>query len=283
MMPQDTITTQTEPFVKWAGGKRLLLPQILPLLPHLEAERRYFEPFLGGGAVYFALGPNRALLSDLNGELIETFEAVRDEVDEVIQRMHRLKNDEDCYYEVRSSRPRTRPTRAARFIYLNKTCFNGLFRVNLRGEFNVPFGRHGEHHVVCDEGQLRSAAGALQNAEFVVADFGRAMRRARAGDLVYLDPPYTLAHVNNGFIEYNARVFSWEDQRRLAAVARRLVNRGVRVAVSNGDHPSITNLYDSPEFTITRVDRWSTVAGGPGFRFPTSELLIVGDANREGV
>jgi DNA adenine methylase len=277
-MTQDTTTTHAEPFVKWAGGKRLLLPQILPMLPELEAEHRYFEPFLGGGAVYFALGPTRALLSDLNGELIETFEAVRDEVDEVIRRMQRLKNDEDCYYAVRSSRPRTRPTRAARFIYLNKTCFNGLFRVNLRGEFNVPFGRHGAHHVVCDENQLRSSSRALQNAEFAVADFGRAMSRARARDLVYLDPPYTLAHVNNGFIEYNARVFSWEDQRRLAAVARRLVNRGVRVAVSNGDHPSITSLYDAPEFTITRVDRWSTVAGGPRFRFPTSELMIVGDA-----
>jgi DNA adenine methylase len=282
-MTHDTITTGAEPFIKWAGGKRLLLPQILPLLPRLDAGHRYFEPFLGGGAIYFALGPARALLSDLNSELIEAFEAVRDEVDEVIRRMQRLKNNEDCYYAVRSSRPRTRPTRAARFIYLNKTCFNGLFRVNLRGEFNVPFGRHGAHHTVCDEDQLRSASRALQNAEFAVADFGRAMRRARARDLVYLDPPYTLAHVNNGFIEYNARVFSWEDQRRLASVARRLVNRGVRVAISNGDHPSITNLYDFPEFTITRVDRWSTVAGGSGFRFPTSELMIVGDAYGEGV
>jgi DNA adenine methylase len=109
------------------------------------------------------------------------------------------------------------------------------------------------------------------------------MRRARAGDLVYLDPPYTLAHVNNGFIEYNARVFSWEDQRRLAVIARRLVSRGVRVAISNGDHPSITSLYNGPAFTVTHVDRKSTVAGLPQHRFPTSELLIVGDVNQEGI
>jgi DNA adenine methylase len=282
-MAPSTRTRVAEPFVKWAGGKRLLLPQILALLPRLDPERRYFEPFLGGGAVYFGLTPARALLSDLNGELIETFEAVRDEVDKVIRRMQPLANEEGCYYTVRASRPRTRAGRAARFIYLNKTCFNGLYRVNMQGEFNVPFGRHGPNHVVCDECQLRSAAQALSGTECAVADFGRSMRRARAGDLVYLDPPYTLAHVNNGFIEYNARVFSWEDQRRLAVIARRLVSRGVRVAISNGDHPSITSLYKGPAFTVTRVDRKSTVAGLPQHRFPTSELLIVGDVNQEGI
>jgi DNA adenine methylase len=188
-------------------------------MPPLTPGRRYVEPFLGGGAMFFALCPERALLADLNKELIDVFRTVRDEVDSVIKALRPLKNNEDTYYAIRASKPRNAAMKAARFIYLNKTCFNGLYRVNTRGEFNVPFGRHGAQLVICDERQLRAASEALAATDFDSADFGATVRRARAGDLVYFDPPYTTAHTNNGFIEYNQRVFSWADQRRLARVA----------------------------------------------------------------
>ena len=235
-----------------------------------------FQPFLGGGAVYFGLRPPQAVLSDLNGELIEAYVAVRDEVDDVITCLRSLSKDKETYYRVRAWQPRSTASRAARFIYLNKTCFNGLFRVNLKGEFNVPYGRHGDQLVVCDEDQLKQAQEALHDTEIVQRDFGVVFRRVRAGDSVYLDPPYTTAHINNGFIEYNARVFSWDDQRRLASNALRLVKRGARIAISNADHPSITALYTHKRFAIHRIHRWSTMASKGDFRFPTTELLIVG-------
>jgi DNA adenine methylase len=275
-MTSPTTGSTAAPFVKWAGGKRLLLPKLLPLLPSLEAGRRYSEPFLGGGAVFFALQPERALLADLNAELIEVFAAVQDDVEAVVEALQPLKNDEDTYYRVRRSRPRKAATRAARFIYLNKTCFNGLYRVNTRGDFNVPFGRHGQQLLVCDVDQLTAASRALASAELAVGDFGATGRRARAGDVVYFDPPYTTAHSNNGFIEYNQRVFSWADQRRLARNALALVRRGVHVAISNADHPAITALYADRAFCLHRISRWSTMAGKPQHRFPATELLIVG-------
>ena len=245
-------------------------------MPRPAAGSKYIEPFLGGGAVFFALRPTRSVLSDANAELVETYEAVREEVEEVIRFLKRLEHDEESYYRVRKSRPYTRASRAARFIYLNKTCFNGLYRVNTDGDFNVPFGKHGPKLLVCDTDQLRAASKTLQAATLVSDDFGAIIRRAHSGDLVYLDPPYTTAHSNNGFIEYNAKVFSWEDQSRLANLALGLVRRNIRVAVSNADHKSIRDLYDHNEFTIHRIKRASTMAGSAAARFAAVELLIVG-------
>ena len=267
---------RAEPFLKWAGGKRLLLPKLLPLMPEPDVGSKYIEPFLGGGALFFALQPTRSVLSDANAELVETYQAVQEEVEEVIRFLAQLNHDEDSYYRVRGSKPRTRASRAARFIYLNKTCFNGLYRVNTSGEFNVPFGKHGPALVVCDINQLRRASEALQGATVVADDFGAILRRARPGDLVYLDPPYTIAHSNNGFIEYNAKVFSWQDQGRLANLALGLVRRKVKVAISNAEHHSIRELYNHSEFTIHRISRNSTMAGSSEARFSAVELLIIG-------
>ena len=271
------VSSPVDPFLKWAGGKRRLREQILDHLPPLAVGRRYFEPFLGGGAVFFALRPDRAVLTDANPNLIDAFCAVRDEVDSVIARLARLHNNADEYYRLRRARPRTQVARAARFIYLNKTCFNGLYRENLLGEFNVPFGRHGPNLCICDEPQLRAASEALQTAELRSMDFGGVISRARAGDVLYLDPPYTVAHSNNGFVEYNARVFNWEDQARLASAAARLVGRGAHVVVSNAYHPSILELYrKSGRFEVVELDRWSTVAGSSAKRMPTREIILVG-------
>ncbi|HEX2051058.1 MAG TPA: Dam family site-specific DNA-(adenine-N6)-methyltransferase [Actinomycetota bacterium] len=269
---------KVEPFLKWAGGKRRLLDQLLPHFPDLKGSATYFEPFLGGAAVFFGLAPRRAVLSDVNPALIETFIAVRDNVDGVISHLRRLRHTRQEFYRVRASRPRTPESRAARFIYLNKTCFNGLYRENLAGDFNVPFGRHSARLVVCDAAQLRAASCALANALLQHGDFEQQLDGAMPGDIVYIDPPYIVSHTENGFVEYNARIFSWEDQKRLAAVATDLVKRGCHVLVSNADHASVRRLYArSSLFTPFRVSRWSTMAGASHRRFPTTELLLVGN------
>jgi DNA adenine methylase len=265
-----------EPFLKWAGGKRWLVETLIPILGAPEVGKRYIEPFLGGGAAFFALSPKRATLCDVNEELIEAYEAVRNDVEAVIRHLAQCIHDEDFYYSMRSTKRRSPAARAARFIYLNKTCFNGLFRVNTNGEFNVPFGRHNANLEFCNREQLRAASVALANARLKRCDFEAAVASAKKGDVVYFDPPYTLAHENNGFIEYNARVFSWADQKRLAAVARQLVRGGVRVVVSNANHSSIRQLYSGTPFTIRQIPRWSTMAGSTSSRFSATELLITG-------
>jgi DNA adenine methylase len=268
-----------EPFLKWAGGKRGLSSSIIQYFSHLSHESTYFEPFLGGGAMFFALNPKRAILSDINADLIDTYIAVRDRVGEIIDELSQLPYSSDAYYEIRSWRPTTEVEKAARFIYLNKTCFNGLYRVNQRGEFNVPFGRHGPNLVICDSSQLIAASEALADTDLLCLDFEQALESAGEGDFVYCDPPYTSAHTNNGFIEYNAGVFSWDDQHRLALVASQLVDKEANVVVSNADHVSILQCFlRYGKFEAKPVKRWSTIAGRSSKRFPTTELVFV---NRE--
>lgn len=272
-MAGDGAEKRLEPFLKWAGGKRLLLDQILPHINATSSRKTYFEPFLGGGAVFFALSPSRAVLSDSNEALIDTYAAVRDYVETVIDRLRHFPYSESDYYRIRDSKPRTAAGRAARFIYLNKTCFNGLYRENLDGEFNVPFGRHGSQPLTCDRAQLRGASAALKGTTLKKLDFEEAVGPARSGDVVYFDPPYVVSHTENGFVEYNARIFSWEDQERLAELARNLAAEGVHVVVSNADHGSIRKLYSG--FHIQRLVRWSTMAASKTKRFATSELLLI--------
>jgi DNA adenine methylase len=275
-LKQGRSVRAAEPFLKWAGGKRALLAQIRPLVPVLRSDRRYFEPFVGGGSLFFALSPRRATLADVNEDLIATFASVRADVDGVIRRLRALKYEEEAYYRVRASRPRSDVGRAARFIYLNKTCFNGLYRVNKKGEFNVPFGDHGPSLLLCDDHQLRRAARALQRARLRCQDFETTVSDAQKGDVVYFDPPYTVAHTDNGFIEYNADVFAWSDQRRLARTAAALVDSGVNVVVSNADHASILRLYDTRRrFILHRIARHSTIGASNDRRFPTTELVLV--------
>ena len=207
---------------------------------------------------------------------------MRYDVDEVIRHLRLYKHDSSTYYRARASRPKTDAQRAARFIYLNKTCFNGLYRVNRQGHFNVPFGRHTQKLVVCDESQLRAASSVLRIATLKKGDFMVGIANATHGDTVYCDPPYTTAHEMNGFIEYNARVFSWDDQHRLADAAAAARDRGAFVAISNADHPSIRQLYvRNHGFIPISIERWSTMAASPSKRFPTRELLLVGELRED--
>jgi DNA adenine methylase len=265
---------KSPPLLKWPGGKRNLIKKILPLIP--PQFNRYFEPFLGGGALFFALQPPQAHLSDNNGELMLAYLQVRDQPGAVIRELRKLRNSERDYYKVRASRPTGASAQAARFIYLITLAFNGIYRVNLNGEFNVPYG-YKVHLDPCDEERIRRASDLLMNASLGHCEFEEALGDARQGDLVYLDPPYTVAHRNNGFLKYNAKIFSWEDQLRLARIARDLVRRGCAVVVSNADHASIRKLYEG--FAVITVERSSIIAASSTFRSFITECLFYAGVN----
>ena len=265
---------RSTPLLKWPGGKRGLLSKILPLVP--TSFNRYFEPFFGGGAVFFALQPGQAYISDNNTELIHAYLQVRDRPESVVRELDKLCNSKEDYYRIRSEVPRSSAARAARFIYLVTLAFNGIYRVNLKGVFNVPYG-YKTHLAPCDPGKIRESSAALRNATIRAQDFEEALRHAEYGDLIYLDPPYTVTHGNNGFVKYNAKIFSWEDQIRLARVARELVQKGCTVLVSNADHNSIRKLY--PNFSEARLERGSIIAASSEYRSRITECVFCAGAN----
>lgn len=257
------------PLIKWPGGKRAIFENIVPHFP--VTPKRYFEPFLGGGAVFFALQPKRSWLSDTNVELINLYRQVRDKPDDLIKILRTFKNSEDAYYQIRSQSFRSPMKRAARLMYLATLSFNGIHRVNLRGQFNVPYG-YKTHLATCDENRIRAASHALASAQLDVADFETATRNASSGDLIYFDPPYTVAHAHNGFVKYNERIFSWADQVRLAEHARVLVQRGCHVVISNADHPSVRALYEG--FSVKTIERFSRIAASSVHRKEITEVLF---------
>ena len=236
------------PIVKWAGGKGRLLGQLLPMLPPGVELRRHVEPFFGGGAMFFARAPERALLSDVNPALVNVYEQVRDDVDGVIRALRRLASahDDRAYYRVReryNDGARVGATeRAAMFIYLNKTCFNGLHRVNRAGHFNVPAGRYASPRIL-DEEALRAASRSLEGAELRTAGFDHLLSSARPGDFVYFDPPYEPVSETASFTSYAQGGFSRADQTRLRDVVRELDRRGCAIMLSNSDVPFIRDLY----------------------------------------
>jgi len=258
------------PFLKWAGGKKWLVQHINALLPR-DFSGSYYEPFVGAGIFYFTLCPNRALLSDLNEDLIKTYEAIKTDPDLVINMLEKYPYDSDFYYSMRARKPRSLHGHAARLIYLNRTCWNGLYRVNRKGEFNVPFGRH-KNPRICDADNLRNVSLVLQNTKLLSADFEQAVQKAKSGSLVYFDPPYITGHQNNGFHMYNNRLFAWSDQERLARVAFALSSRGVFVLVSNADHANIRELY--PDFYKYRITRKSLIGGLNSSRGDITESLF---------
>ena len=227
-----------------------------------HSEGQYFEPFFGGGALFFALRPGHATISDANADLMLCYEVIRDHADELAALLGDMSQDEASYYAVRASRPVEELGRAARFLYLATLAFNGIQRVNRQGVFNVPYG-HREYSGLGDAAILRQYRDALQGVEILTGDFGETLASAKAGDFVYLDPPYTIHHSNNGFRKYNERMFSWEDQKRLARFAHSLDERGCVVVVSNAHHESTARLYrDFRSLTITRKSRISAAIKG---------------------
>jgi DNA adenine methylase len=264
-----------KPFLKWAGGKRWLCTELRKFLP--ISFNCYFEPFLGGAAIFFELAPPCATLSDVNEDLINAFTCVRNNVEETARRLRILPVNEKTYAFLRKHIPSDDIDRAVRLIYLTKTAFNGLYRVNRQGEFNVPFAGY-QGRTIFAEDQLRTAALLLSGCKLVARDFEHSFSETQEGDLIYCDPPYTVRHSHNGFIRYNEALFSWKDQRRLAAAANGAVRRGVYVLVSNAKHASVRKLYKT--FTAKTLTRASCMSGNVSRRGATSEFLLIGDPNR---
>jgi DNA adenine methylase len=259
------------PFLKWAGGKRWFAARYLDLLP--ARFDRYIEPFLGSGALFFALRPPKAILADLNADLIATYLAIQGDWKRVVRILgrHNGKHSKEFYYSVRSSQPRTPHGKAARFIYLNRTCWNGLYRVNTRGQFNVPVGT--KEKVLLGADDFCRASVLLKGATLMTSDFERVVCQARQGDLIFADPPYVTAHSQNGFLKYNEKLFSWEDQVRLRDTLLDAKKRGAAVVATNADTPSIRGLY-AQHFTVFSTSRSSVIAADAKNRGRTSELII---------
>ena len=264
-------TPRARPFLKWAGGKGRLLEQLRPLLPGRFA--RYFEPFAGGAALFFDLRPEHAELTDINSELIDCYRAVRDKVEPVIGALKRHRYDEAHYYRVRAIDPASlaRHERAARTIYLNKTGYNGLYRVNRSGKFNVPMGRYTNPRV-CDAENLRACSTALKGVEVRVRDFETQVARARAGDFVYFDPPYVPVSDTADFTSYAPGGFGLDGQRRLAALFGTLARRGVHVVLSNSDTPLVRDLYRG--FRIARVLAARNINSRGALRGKVGEVVV---------
>ena len=227
------------PFIKWAGGKRSLIPSLAPHIP--ERIGTYWEPFVGGGAVFFTMANrmDRAVLSDTNEELIVTYQTVKNDVDALIEalRAHATRHDDDGYYlRVRAMEPTAPVEIAARFIYLNKTCYNGLYRVNKAGKFNVPKGRY-KNPKICNEDGLRAASAVLAKATIRIGGFDRVVKPG-ADDFIYCDPPY-----DDCFTEYQAAGFDAADQERLRNAIDGWADAGAQVMLSNSDTPLIRRLY----------------------------------------
>lgn len=267
----DDSHKDSPPFLKWAGGKRWLTTRVAEL-PQVVTGR-YFEPFLGSGAMFFHLKPESAILSDANDALIEVYQAIQADHAKVNAhlRFHASRHSPAYYYAVRSMSCRNEFTRAAQFIYLNRTCWNGLYRVNQKGEFNVPIGT--KTKVLLDDDNFEKVANVLRDCELSTNDFESQIDRSIKGDMVFADPPYTVRHKHNGFIKYNENLFSWDDQVRLRDALWRAKRRGVYVMLTNADHESIRTLY-ADEFSITEMARYSAISGLSSSRGNYPELLI---------
>ena len=244
-----------KPMVKWAGGKTQLLKELLPRIPAYTG--KYIEPFFGGGALFFALCPDNAIISDSNPELINAYQQVAENVDEVIRYLQTYENSEDFFYQMRGREwtELSKPEAAARFIYLNKTCFNGLYRVNKYGQFNVPYGKYKKPNI-CDEPTLRAASEALKKTTILCGDYADVLRRyAQTGDFIYLDPPYIPVSEYADFKRYTKEQFYQKDHIALSGLVRELVARGCYVLLTNSNHPLVHELYSAYPINVIQTKR----------------------------
>lgn len=260
---ENKIIEIPKPFLRWAGGKRWLIKHI-ESINKLQI-RNYYEPFLGGGSVFFNItNYKKAYLSDLNLELIETYICLKENVDEVISKLKTFKNTEAQYYKIRETIYDNIFDRAAKFIYLNKTSYNGIYRVNQKGEFNVPYGFRSKEIDLADSLNLKKVSQKLQNVSLKCQDFNQISRTIKKGDFIFLDPPYTVAHENNGFIAYNQKIFSIKDQIRLSKLIEKIIEKEAFYVLTNAKHNAILDIYDSID--KPRILSRSSTVGGLGAR-----------------
>ncbi|HEY4198808.1 MAG TPA: Dam family site-specific DNA-(adenine-N6)-methyltransferase [Mucilaginibacter sp.] len=261
---------RVKPVLRWAGGKSWLIDRIRSHIP--EIYDAYYEPFAGAASVFLNLiNTDQAHLADLNHELIDFYHQVQNNLQGLLATLREYQNDEQFFYQLRQTESADPLIRAARFYYLNRTCFNGLYRVNLSGQFNVPYGYRTVD--IIDEEGFVFLNKKLSGVNLLCQDFASVIDMARKQDFVFLDPPYTVAHNHNGFIQYNQKIFSWHDQERLAAKTRELCKKDVRFIMTNACHDSIKTLYKGIG-NLYEVDRQSTISGKNKSRAKVSEVII---------
>lgn len=267
-----------QPFLKWAGGKRQLIKEIEQYIPPKMST--YYEPFIGGGALLFHLQPEKAVINDSNPELINAYIMVRDHVDELIKDLNKHNNTPDYFYEIRSwdRTPKyselSNIERASRLIFLNKTCFNGLFRVNSQGEFNTPFGNYKNPNIV-NEHVLKSVSNYLNSNDikFLVGDFNDSLKNIRKGAFVYFDPPYMPLSDSSSFTGYTLDGFVADDQIRLKKLCDNLNERGIKFLLSNSTAPMILDLYK--DYKIEYVDAKRNINAIGDKRGEIKEVLVM--------
>ena len=259
------------PFLKWAGGKRWLFTS--KFVASLPAHNRFIEPFLGGGAAFFATKPERAILSDVNPELISLYQVVRDDPNGVRDGLAQFQqvHSRETYYKTRESVPESALERAIRTLYLNRTCWNGLYRLNSMGNFNVPIGT--KQQIVMANDDFAGCSQLLKRAQIICSDFEKSIDMAGDGDLLFVDPPYTVKHNMNGFVKYNESIFSWNDQVRLHKALVKAADRGARLIITNADHESVRDLYYGVGQHLS-VPRRSVISGINRGRSSVTELLV---------
>lgn len=268
--------SKAKPFLKWAGGKSQLLTEIQKRLP--GQYEQYFEPFVGGGAVFFFLQPHKSILVDINSELINTYITIRDNLDELIIDLKRYIYDKDYYYSIRSIDRNSEyenwsnVQKASRFIYLNKTCYNALYRVNSKQQFNTPFGRY-KNPTILDEENLRACSKILQNnVELISGEFSMIESRITPKDFIYFDPPYVPLTQTANFTSYSQKGFNETMQKKLCCLCHRLNNKGVKFMLSNSSAPLVLELYKSFNLQFVQASRSINSKGNK--RGKVAEVLV---------
>ena len=260
------------PPLKWPGGKRWLVRDYAHLLS--KNDQRFVEPFAGSAAVFFCLQPTTAWLNDVNRDLINVYHQLKHDWERIYLLLleHQRDHSTGFYYEMRAYLPDDLADQAARFIYLNRTCFNGIYRVNLQGVFNVPIGT--KSTVISDKDDFETISQLLKGAELSAYDFEQVIEQCGEGDFLFVDPPYTVKHNMNGFLKYNENLFAWSDQVRLRESLVKARIRGADVLVCNANHESIISLYDEIASEITVLSRHSVIAANAKTRRVTTEVMI---------
>ena len=257
-------------FIRWAGGKSWLVPYVQDLILDIEYNN-YFEPFMGGASIFFSIEKkNQAFLSDLNQELVNAFIEVRDNVDTVVKHLKKYGSDSDSYYKIRAFEPVENAEKAARFLYLNATSYNGLYRVNKQGKYNVPYG---QREVKYNFERLYDVHQKLQGVEINHWDFDEIRSHIKPGDLIFLDPPYTVSRKENGFIAYNATLFSLDDQYRLGELIDFIQEQGAYYILTNAAHETIMKIFENRGRTVT-LERNSLIGGKNAFRGKVQEYIF---------
>lgn len=246
---------KAKPVLKWAGGKKQMLDILLSNMP--AKYNKYIEPFVGGGALFFELSPENSIISDSNPELINLYKVIAKDPEELIAKLKDMKNEEEFYYLVRATNPNSLSNleKAARTLYLNRTCFNGLYRVNKKGEFNVPFGKY-KNPKICDEETIHAVSRVLKYTTIINNDYKEVLRQyAEPGDFIFLDPPYVPVSQYSDFKRYTKEQFHEKDQRELAEEVKRLKELGCYVLLTNSNHSLVHELYGDYEINIHQTKR----------------------------